>query len=110
MVKDKMDKKIIDDIGHCGNIASSALVLATERSCDIKVPVVVTLTMLKKLCQLNIDMHMENVTLPPGMGKLAVTIGLDVKSMGKEAQQGLEELIDEYFEWQKMKRIDISGA
>ncbi len=104
---DKLDKQIIEDIGHCGNIASSALVLATERSCDIEVPVVVTLTMLKKLCQANIDMHMENVKIPEVDAQLAEMIGLDIKTMGLEAQKGLEQIIDDYFKWQKLKRVDV---
>ncbi len=100
--------QMADDMGHCGNIASSALVLASERSSDINVPIVITLMMLKKLCDVNITVQLSE-KLPENMVKMADIAGLDIETIRRQAFAGMEELIDDYFHHQKLKRKDFSG-
>ena len=100
-------KRMANDMGHCGDIASSALVLASERSLDINVPVVVTLMMLKKLCDVNIEAQLSE-QMPGKLTTLADLAGLDINKVRKEAYDGMEKLIDDYFEHAKLKKAEFS--
>jgi deoxyribodipyrimidine photolyase-like uncharacterized protein len=101
-------KEMADAMGHCGNIASSALVLATERSDDIEVPTVITLMLLKKLCDVNITAQLE-MKIPENMTQLATVAGLDIEQIRIDAFAAMEELIDDYWKNTKLKRRDFSG-
>lgn len=101
---DEAIREISKDITHCGNIASSAITLATERSVDIDVPLMVTYIMLKKLCEENIKYRMSIDVVPKEAARIADEIGMDVNSIRNEAIEGLEAMIDDYFEWAMAKR------
>ena len=104
MSKSEIIKEMAQDLGHCGEIASSAIVLATERSLDINVPMVVTLIMLKKLCEANIEQQMDVRDMPKVTHELAALIGKDLPTIQKEAKEQLESMIDDYFKWSMAKR------
>jgi len=101
-----MIKEIAKDMGHSGNIASSAITLAVDRSLDIKVPPLITLMMLKKLCEVNIRTQL-NTDIPKGLSSVAEIVGLDIDKIREDGHRDMEKLIDDYFDHQKLRGVKV---
>ncbi len=95
-VKHVTTKQMVEDMGHCGNIATSALVLADERSRDIDVPCMITFMLLKKLCEANIE-EAKQIKIPKAAQMVAEMLGKDVDTLREDAFRNMEALIDEFF-------------
>lgn len=55
---DEILRLLAKQLGHCGEIANSALTLAIDRSQDIECNPIITLMILKQLATMNLgDMH-----------------------------------------------------
>ena len=96
--------QMVDDITHCAAIASSALTLAHDRSMDINVPPIITLTLLKKLCEVNIAQEFTD-SVHDEVVEAFSKKGLDFHKMRERALRELNEMVDEYFEVAKKKVV-----
>ena len=101
-------QKMAEDIGHCGSIASSAIVLTTDRSLDIRVPVALTLMLLKGLCDKNIEMEIAR-PLPPQAEQLAGMINFDIREIQKLAYSSMQEIVDDYLEQAPFEKVNLKG-
>lgn len=100
--------EVMDSMMHCGNIASSAIVLAAERSDDIEVPFIITLMMLKKLCEENIkEQRNIDIVIPKHLQGLANSAGLNVDEIEEKGFKAMEKLLDDYFKWQEFKKAKV---
>lgn len=104
--KDKATK-MIEDLDDCANIASAALVLAVERSMDLTVPIPITLMMLRKLCDFNVQAQMDQA-VPKPLVEIAGEIGINVDKIMTDAITEMQVVVDKYFDLRKLeqKRVE----